>query len=77
MRPAGLDKPCGLAFADGHLYATDVGADTDYGVDVGCVVRSIAMRGGRLSTPAGNGSGVTQATASREALLSSGAQLIS
>ena len=58
VAPCGLravDKPCGLAFADGHLYATDVGADTYYGVDVGCVVRSIAMRGGGLSTPAGNG----------------------
>jgi hypothetical protein len=46
---------CGLTFAGGHLYATDVGADTLGGLNVGCVVRSISMSGGQLSTPAGNG----------------------
>ena len=46
---------CGLTFAGGHLYTTDVGADNDGGLHIGCVVRSISLSGGQLSTPAGNG----------------------
>ena len=46
---------CGLAFAGGHLYATDAGADNDGGLAVGCVVRSISISGGQLRTPAGDG----------------------
>ena len=37
---------CGLAFAGGHLYATDAGADNDGGLAVGCLVRSISISGG-------------------------------
>lgn len=58
VAPCGLQavgRLCGLAFAGGHLYATDVGADTYFGLDAGCVVRSIGIHGGQLSTPAGDG----------------------
>src|SRR5712691_10712039 len=58
VAPCGRRSPdtlCGLAFAGGHLYATDAGADTVGGLAVGCVVRSIILAGGQLSTPAGSG----------------------
>ena len=52
---ASLFRPCGMTFAGGHLYTTDVGVGTLNSIKVGCVVRAIDLGTGALTTPAGNG----------------------
>ena len=50
-----LRQLCGMAFAGGHLYTTDVGVGSLNSIKVGCVVRAIDAGTGALTTPAGNG----------------------
>jgi sugar lactone lactonase YvrE len=54
--PCGNDqaKPCGLAFADGRLYVTDLGKTSNSSL-TGSVVREVSLSTGSLTTPVGIG----------------------
>jgi sugar lactone lactonase YvrE len=56
LDPCGSDsrKPCGLAFADGRLYVTDLGKTSNSSL-TGSVVRAVSMSTGLVTTPAGTG----------------------
>jgi hypothetical protein len=47
--------PCGMTFAGGQLYLTDLGEDGENSARAGDVIRAVSLATGTLTTPAGNG----------------------
>jgi hypothetical protein len=48
-------RQCGMTFAGGRLYLTDIGEDAVFPTRAGDVIRAISLRTGELTTPAGSG----------------------
>jgi hypothetical protein len=52
---ADVAAQCGMTFAGGRLYLTDIGEDGVFPTRAGDVIRAISLRTGELTTPAGSG----------------------